>query len=243
MAQVADEDSTVVRVDQVIQSPDLMRHLTGQEVTVLGAGGKVKNGQQATFYTDGVMFGDSIVVNAVNIVEAKAKPVAAAAATEAAAPDPPSNLKAQRAEERFDAADLVVSGQVKTVHTVDQPATATASPNQPPTRISEHEPVWQDAVIQVDEVHKGELPNGEVVIRFPSSSDVLWHRAPKFEAGQSGVFMLHRNEPKAVSKGIAAAAVAVAGAAEPYTALDPADFHPADATNIINAVLEKKGQG
>jgi hypothetical protein len=67
--------------------------------------------------------------------------------------------------------------------------------------------------------------NNRVVLRFPSSTDVRWHRAPKFETGQEGVFSLHRD---AVSGHVGPGAMAASlNVHESYTCLDPAAFQPA----------------
>lgn len=66
-------------------------------------------------------------------------------------------------------------------------------------------------------------------MRFPSSMDVMWHRAPKFRPGQKGVFVLHSQEkeaPRAAAE--LALAAGAAAPAEAYTALNPNDFQPID---------------
>ena len=238
MDHLSGDGAATVRIDEVIQAPDVLRHAAGQVITVYGVGPDVQAGQQATFYTDGLVFGESLVVHAKDVRPIEVAELAAPGVGEERA-DPMDNLHAQRAQERFDAADLVVTGKVKAVRTAE-PAGAileAAGAGEQPTRISEHEPVWNDAVIEVAEVHKGEVPGGEVVIRFPSSTDVKWYRAPKFEPGQEGVFILHKDEPKAVAA--MAMTPAMEGVAEgtPYTALDPADFHPGDDPGVIESVI------
>jgi len=60
-------------------------------------------------------------------------------------------------------------------------------------------------------------------VRFPSRPDVRWYHAPKFEAGQEGVFLLHKQQISAAT----AKAASLAGLKAPeYTALDPSDVQP-----------------
>jgi hypothetical protein len=59
-------------------------------------------------------------------------------------------------------------------------------------RITEHNPDWQEAVITVDSMIKGPA-SARVVVRFPGSLDIAWHRLPKFTAGQTGTFLLHKD--------------------------------------------------
>src|SRR5205085_6722041 len=84
-------------------------------------------------------------------------------------------------EERANDADVILSGRVTGVKEV--------AGEQGP--VSEHTPVWRDAEVQVERVHKGREPGRTVTVRFPESSDVRWHDAPKFTPGQEGVFLLH----------------------------------------------------
>ena len=83
-------------------------------------------------------------------------------------------------------------------------------------RRAEHAPLWQEAVVQVTAVEKGNGPGEEVVVRFPGSADVAWRSAPKFSPGQEGRFVLRR-APNSDAGGAAGAV---------YTALDRNDFHP-----------------
>jgi hypothetical protein len=102
--------------------------------------------------------------------------------------------------------------------------------------VSEHEPFWREAVVEVQAVHKGAVPSQQVVLRFPDSNDVRWHRSPKFQAGQEGVFSLHTDQISSRPQfGLAAASMAATATA--YTALSSADFQPADHEAEVAAVL------
>jgi hypothetical protein len=115
-------------------------------------------------------------------------------------------------------------------------AAAAAGPGKP-ARISEHDPFWREAVVEVQNVHKGTVGKKQVVVRFPSSTDIRWHRAPKFEVGQEGVFSLHPDEISAHAGPGAMAASFDTG--DSYTCLNAADFQPshneADAAVAIDA--------
>ena len=83
---------------------------------------------------------------------------------------------------RIQSAPVVVVGHVREVR---QPGKAAG-----PGRITEHDPGIAEAVIDVDEEIKGKPPGKQVIVRFPTSTDVMWFRYPKLEAGKSGVFIL-----------------------------------------------------
>jgi hypothetical protein len=96
-----------------------------------------------------------------------------------------NNQATQAIVNRYDSASAVVVGQVTEVH--DAPLTNTPGGSH---RITEHDPKWKDAVIQVQSWIKGDSSKPEVVIRFPSSRDVAFRDFPKFQVGQSGTFLL-----------------------------------------------------
>lgn len=254
MARVPVSDKTVVvRVDEVLQAPETLEGLTGTDVTVeLGARQKVKVGDEAVFYTNGWMFGESIAVRALGV---RPVPKATRAVLGMRAAEPPTNLRRRKMEERVSSADLVVTGRVRNVRLPageDAPATRSAARSArkgiaagaPETGrrrpITEHDPQWREAVVEVDDVEKGSGQKKEVVVRFPSSNDVRWYRAPKFEPGQQGVFILHKAEPGSKAKKPTLRATVTAAEAEDeeaYTCLAPEDFQPVQKSSEIKALI------
>src|SRR2546428_10209286 len=85
-------------------------------------------------------------------------------------------------------AAMVVAGRVEQV----RPAELAAAPTRP-RRITEHDPDWQEAIIQVEDGIKGAQAGERVAVRFPGSPDVAWVGAPKFAVGQEGTFLLHKD--------------------------------------------------
>lgn len=234
MPEVPIDDRTVtVRVDEIIQSPESLADFAGREITVaLGGRKKVKAREQFIFYTNGWIFGESLAVRSID-----QHPAPKGISAMGVAPGSPvENLANKEARIRFESAEVVLSGRVTSVRLPPQKVAArgarTAAAgadvestiNQP---ISEHDPLIQEAVVEVEAVHKGEHPGDEVVVRFPSSTDVKWYQAPKFHPGQEGFFMLHKGETE--EKGAAASAMFREEDAEGIlTALHPADFQPFD---------------
>jgi hypothetical protein len=88
---------------------------------------------------------------------------------------------------RIRSASVVVVGHVREVR---QPKAATRGKSAGPPRITEHDPGIAEAVIDIAEEIKGKPPGKQVVVRFPTSTDVMWYRYPKLEVGHSGVFIL-----------------------------------------------------
>jgi len=234
MPDVPATDSTVVvRVDEVVQAPPALAKSVGQEVTVqLGSRERVKDGEQATFYTNGWLFGESVAVKSIGHRPLAAVPAALAGPVATAAQESTSrDLHA-----RLSDAELVVTGRVASVRMPETSADAIsfgidAHPGGA-ERYSEHDPLWREAVVDVDSVEKGSGKPRSVVVRFPASDDVRWRNVPKLEPGQEGVFILQQ------PTGAAAVPSFAAGAGERvYTVTHPLDVRPNDQLGHIKQLI------
>jgi hypothetical protein len=237
----------IVRVDEIVEAPDVLTDFAGREITVeLDGAKKLKQGEQAIFHTSGWIFGEGLAVRALSH-----SPAMIGLASFGVAPgNPVENLENKKARLRYEQAKTVVTGRVTSVRLppAQMSGFAAAAGGAEPTEfrpISEHDPVIQEAVVEVDAVHKGETPTKQVKVRFPSSTDVQWYKAPKFRPGQQGFFMLHKEEgeeaPHPQMKGglMAAAMVSAEDVEDTYTALHPADFQPLDQLGgVRNMILD-----
>ena len=227
-----DDRTAIVRVDEVIHASEALSSYAGQDITVqLASKKKFKTGQQAVFYTNGVLFGASVAVQAVDHHDVDKM----SAGLALAGGDPVKNLAAKDAQARFSSADTVISGRVISVRVPSDVVAAKAAGGADATAsgpISEHDPDWRIGEIQVDQVHKGTHKSKTAEVRFPSSPDVMWHDAPKFHAGQEGFFVLH----KADKEKVAAKAAPTQDAGE-YVALHPVDFQPYDEPGGIRNLI------
>ena len=228
----ADERTAVVQVDHVRRAPRALAGFAGKEITVrMAPNEKLAGGDKAVFFTDSLVFADQLAVQSMGhdpLVAMEAKAAIAGASS-----------VAQELRRRIDQAQSVVSGQVTEVRPYKPaaaPAVAAGGPARPADPISEHAPFWHEAVIEVSGVHKGPKQK-KVVVRFPTSTDVRWRKAPKFNKGQKGTWLLH--SVSAVPA--AATAAAVLPAAGFYTALDPNDFHSAAEAPMMQAMLPAPG--
>jgi hypothetical protein len=183
----ASNRTVVVHVDQVLEKPAAVALGAGDSVTVQAAEpGSLKPGIQATFYTTGWIFGQGVAVREVGH-EPGHSPVVAADQQEAVAR---ARLELNDADLKahIQRAAMVVAGRVEQV----RPAELTAAPTRP-KRITEHDPQWQEAIIQVQDGIKGAQAGEQVVVRFPGSRDVAWVGTPRFTVGQEGTFLLHKD--------------------------------------------------
>jgi hypothetical protein len=71
-----------------------------------------------------------------------------------------------------------------------------------PSRVTEHDPDWHEAVLEVQSVLKGgKVKGNKVIVRFPNRNDVAWVHSPKFAKNQRGIFCLNRDQAPGVPKG------------------------------------------
>ncbi len=234
---IADKErAVVVRVDKVVRAPQSLAAFAGRDVTLrLAEGESLTKGQRALFHTNSWMFGENLAVQSLG--HDPVATVAPAAAAIEPALDPGRVASHQQIRERAASAPVVITGKVVavglpgtapvTAATAAAPAAGTAA--EPSRRISEHDPFWREAVIEVQAVHKGTVGKHQIVLRFPSSTDVRWHRAPKFETGQQGIFSLRQDDVSGhATVGPAAASLTADTTPPAYTALHAADFQPLD---------------
>lgn len=179
----------VVRVDTVLKKPAAVSLKKGDRVTVEAKDASgFQEGTQATFYTDGWIFGSGVAVKELGHVLGEAAPAAAAGVS--APGHGQDQLSDQELKDRMNASDFVVVGRVTDVRKWDAPKTKSGSP----LRVTEHDPDWHEAVVEVQSVLKGgQVKGNKVVVRFPNHNDVAWTRSPRFTKNQRGIFCLNRD--------------------------------------------------
>jgi hypothetical protein len=224
-AVAATELTATVRVNEVVRAPQTLRRYAGQLITVeLSSGEGVEQGASFMFFTRPQLFADTLVVTEIGRQPVDA---AAAASDTASARDALARLATAGLDNRLQSAEAVIVGRVATVRP-SQVAAATPGMQLP---TSEHDPQWSEAVVQVNSVVSGSVTTDTpVTILFPASIDVAWYQAPKYAAGQSGVFLLH-------SEHVPAAASEITGPT--FTTLHPQDFHPTQLEPQIRAAVER----
>jgi len=221
----------VVRVDSVLKKPAAVSLKKGDTVTVeVKDPAAFQEGTQATFYTEGWIFGSGVAVKELGHAAPPSGPTPAPVETpEKTVVQSPSEVSDQDLQRLIAAADYVVTGRITDVHPWTVPKSAV-----PRYRTSEHSASWHEAVLQVQSVLKGpKLKRNKIVLRFPLSRDVAWVSAPKFEPGQQGVFILQKEDVSG------AAATSGATKADVYTCLRPGDFVPMTEEPRVRSLLKK----
>ena len=225
MEGLAAENTAIVQVERVISAPDIFTTMGGHQITVrFKKASDIKKGASLTFFTNGWIFGESVAVDVVGTAEETGGNVTASLVRSASVSSKDSVLR-----ERFESAELVVAGRV----------TEMAKSDKGPTYISEHDPNWHEATIDIDEVVKGKKDIKQVKMLFPNSDDVRWHKIGKYAPGQQGVWLLHPGQQQD-TKGIPAKVMAAVPAGpDVLTALHPSDYLPLHELERVRAMISK----
>ena len=216
MSIIQDISNTAkVKVDEIFKAREALGHFVSKEITVmLREPQKAEVGQQAVFFTNERLYGESLAVTEVGHLKFGKDP---------------SKLREQvirviemlpnRALElRLASADLVIVGRVLTTQKADT--------MQQRLRDSEHNPEWWEALISIENVEKGSYPRNNITVMFPKSEDIQWYRSPKFNDGQQGIWILRRHRIEELDL-------------EAFTVLDPKDFYPKDELDRIRELVKR----
>lgn len=194
----ADDRTAVVQVEQVLHAPAGFTVPPGSTVIVQTAADQplLDSGERATFFANGLAYGDQLTVAEVGRLSADVG--TARTASLAGVTAPVSAVQAALAElaqdniaEHAAQADAVVRGYVSALAEVPYAG--------PP---GEHKPLWWRATLQVDLVVRGDVgqqPDGgpvSVVALYANTLDRAYYAWLKPKAGQSGLWLLHRTPPE-----------------------------------------------
>lgn len=221
----------VVRVDSVLKKPSAVSLKKGDNVTVeVKDPSAFQQGTQATFYTEGWIFGSGVAVKELGheFGSGSGETSKPAVADEKTYQQTTEQISDQELQDRLNKADFVVIGRVTDVRRWTVPKSAA------PRHVSEHDPDWHEAVVEVQSVLKGgQVKGNKVVVRFPGRNDVAWVHSPKFEKNQQGIFCLNKDQTSGVSSekvGGRQAAV--------YTCLGHGDALPLSDAPRVRALLK-----
>jgi hypothetical protein len=188
----AGDNTVAAHVDRVVKGADTVGDFTGENVTiVLQKPLSVRQGDRFTFFTNPRVSSKNLAVEEVGHLPADER----AAELKAQAGKVEQEAKDKKLREHVAQADLIVTGQI----TATKPL-ARETGNRPP--LSEHEPEWWEATIQVQGVEKGKADK-TVTVYYPHSRDIRWFAVPKLDdlKVKEGVFLLHSQmQPQADAK-------------------------------------------
>src|SRR5579872_1899215 len=178
----AAENTVVVTVESVLVKPAALSLKPGDIITVeVKDASKFGIGTRATFFTIGVIFGEGLAVQELGSEIQKEQ--AASADNMQAARAMQEEKENAELRKRMQGAELIFAGKVISVH-----PDPIASPDN--RAFSEHDPMWQDAVVLIQSAVKGVTAGQQIVLRFPASLDIMWSGYPKLKEGQEAIFLL-----------------------------------------------------
>lgn len=226
MANLAADNTAIVEIERVVSAPDMFKSVVGQRITARfrKASDVKKKGATLTFFANGWIFGQTLAVDVVGTAPVAEPPVAASMVRDTSVAAKDNVLR-----ERLASAKMAVAGRVAEVSKSDQG----------PTYISEHDPNWHTATINVDEVVKGKKGTRQVSILFPQSDDVRWHRVPKYGVGQQGVWLLQPGRKQATAGIPPKLMAAVPAGRDVLTTLHPLDFLPLHELERVRALAHE----
>jgi hypothetical protein len=225
LAGIDTSNTAVVQIETVVKAPAMFTALAGQQVTVrFKSLSGITKGKTLTFFTNGWIYGSSLAVDAVTVAPTAEKNTMAAMVQSKASAADDNEVRA-----RLDSSALAVAG---TVVKVERKPTET-------THISEHNPDWHEAKVEVDEVIKGKKGTKEVTVLFPNSDDVRWHKVRKYSPGEKGIWLVQRGV-KQDARGIAPKLLAALPEnTDALTTLHPVDFLPLHELGRVKALAKK----
>jgi hypothetical protein len=228
-------NNMVARVDGILEKPDSVTLKVGDTITIIAKDPSLfENGSKAIFYSRGWIYGPGLAVKelrhetvtgaedkrALNAHASGAKQALNAHALETMQSD--TTLSEHIAE-----ADAVVVGTVTAVRDPIVPCGFGI------LGISEHNPLCKQAVVRIEDAMKG-VSSRHIIIVFPSSLDVAWHDAPRFEEGEEATFILKKDVAATES-------VTQTGAHVPaYTVLSPSDVLPKEKAAQVRAITREQ---
>jgi hypothetical protein len=195
--------TAVVHVDRIHYAAPSLQNQEGRQVTVVLAEGSDPAEGRRLFFTNPILYGETMAVKEVRTSES-AQDVAELHERIGRMNE---QADTEHLREHIASAQAVVQGRVVSLKRAAEPDVA---------RMSEHDPDWHVAILQVARTLKGEH-HDEIAVRFPKSRDIAWYRVPKPREGDEGVFILHRD-------GLELGAV--------LAMLHPDDLLPAEAENV-----------
>ncbi len=203
------DNTIVVKVGKIYHGQEFLGDYSGREITVLVKDPRaLRVGEQATFFAQGWLLGEGVAVREVGRLErgrlmGLRKQIAATR----------QSIADQDLQKRIASADVVVVGKVSNVKTVEP---------RRPGPITEHDPQWQEATLEVGTVLQGDASLRKILVLFPGTLDVAWVRVPKFKVGQEGVWILVKDRKL-----------------KAYTALDPLDFQPKNQLDRVRDLIKR----
>jgi hypothetical protein len=217
--------TAIVRVDEVISTPEAVGDVTGREITVrLSDPRGLRRGSRHLFVATSLQFGDQIAVTELAHLPV---PRRVERQVRGAVLDQKLRQLDEALEERLRLATTVVYGVVLRVES------AVPDPGGPPETLGEAAPGFRAAELRAWRTLKGRPDEEKPRVIFPFPRTQKWSEVPLFVEGEEGVWILQA----ARGQTLAAGSVKVPDVPGGFTALDPLDFQAPGLLGRIEVLL------
>ncbi|WP_430931737.1 hypothetical protein [Saccharicrinis sp. 156] len=211
-----DQNTHIVKVNDIILASSGHESFKGENITVVAADDKIptlKEGAGYVFYTHTWLFGSTLAVRANHVEPMTDKPDG----IKDELPLYRDSVKKVNLQKRLKSSGLVMFGRVSKINEADV---------QRPSKESEHSPIWNIAIVEVENILKGNTEGNQVQVYFSASDDVRWVNAPKLKEEQKAIYLLKRTD-------------SFMGIKNAYVLIDPQDVLPESELNLVKKLLKK----
>jgi hypothetical protein len=212
------DNTVILRINQVFKAPKVLGNLGGKDVAIeLKDSKRIDTKSEQIFFANAWWYGKQI-----GLLEVGRTTTNDSDDMHKVIFDLEKKSADQALEKRLDLADLVITGKVLETRPVSMKSERKI--------ISEHSAVWWEALIQVDSVEKGQHED-KISVIFPSSMDEIWIDSPKFKPGDTGIWILQKDQQE---KGLPLDRI------PGYSSLDRLDFQSIDQLDRIQSFIKPR---
>lgn len=169
----------VTRVEDIHLAGVDLRNQRDRLVTIVVADEAPDAGDRFVFFTNPIMFGETMAVREVGRIRQPDDVEALARLMEKTETD----MADEQLRDHIAATEAIVEGRVRGTRNLSTVSADTKG---------EHDADWWAATIRVARRLKGDV-GAEVDVRFPTSRDRRWFEVPRLREGDEGLFLLHRD--------------------------------------------------
>lgn len=169
----------VARVEHIHLAGRDLRNQRDRLVTIVLTDEAPDEGDRFVFFTDPIMFGETMAVHEVGRIRQPDDVDALTRLMESTEIE----MADEQLREHVASTDAIVEGKVRSTRDLSTVRAETKG---------EHDPDWWAATIRVARTLKGDAGN-ELDVRFPTSRDRRWFEVPRLRQGDEGLFLLHRD--------------------------------------------------
>jgi hypothetical protein len=169
----------VTRVEDIHLAGPELRNQRDRLVTIVVTDEAPDDGDRFVFFTDPIMFGETMAVHEVGRIR---QPDDAEALTRLME-QTEIEMADEQLKDHIASTEAVVEGKVRSTRDLSTVSAETKG---------EHDPDWWAARIRVARSLKGDAGT-DLDVRFPTSRDRRWFEVPRLRQGDEGLFLLHRD--------------------------------------------------